>query len=118
MTEHKNLPYIEHILDAINDIHESVKDISKEKFLSNKDVQDANLRRLEIIGEAAKNLSNKLKQEYKEVEWNKIIGMRDKVIHGYFSVDLEIIWNIIKNDIPKLKKQIEKIKEELKLDNH
>ena len=56
MNKHEDLPYIEHISDAINDIQESVKDISKEKFLRNKDVKDANIRRLEIIGEAAKNL--------------------------------------------------------------
>jgi len=117
MNKHEDLPYIEHISDAINDIQESVKDISKEKFLRNKDVKDANIRRLEIIGEAAKNLSDKLRQKYKDVGWNKIIGTRDKVIHGYFGVDLEIIWGIIKNDLPKLKKQIEKIKAGLKLKN-
>ena len=110
MTKHKDLPYIEHILDAINDIGESVKRLSKDDFSNDKDIRDANIRRLEIIGEAVKNISNKLKEEHKEIEWNKISATRDKIIHHYFGVNLEIVWNIIKEDLPKLKKQVQKIK--------
>lgn len=110
MTKHEDIPYIEHILEAINNIQESVKSLSEEQFSNNKDKKDANIRRLEIIGEAAKNLSNKLKEKHKEIEWNKIIGTRDKVIHAYSKVNLDIVWDIIKKDLPKLKKQIEKIK--------
>jgi len=117
MTEHEDLPYINHILDAINDIEKSIKNISREKFEETKDIQDANIRRLEILGEAAKNISKKLKEKYKEVEWNKIIGTRDKMIHHYFGVNLDIIWNIIKKNLPELKKKIQKIKEDLKRPN-
>ncbi len=113
MIKHEDLPYINHILDAINDIEESVKNISKEKFEETKDVKDANIRRLEIVGEAVKNISKKLKERYKEIEWNKIIGTRDKMIHHYFGVNLSIIWNIIKKDLPDLKKKMQKIKDEI-----
>jgi len=110
MTEHEDLPYINHILDAITDIEESIKDISKEKFKKTKDIRDSNIRRIEMIGEAAKNISNKIKEKHKEIAWNKIIGTRDKVTHHYFGLDLDIIWNIIKRDLPDLKKKIQKIK--------
>ena len=113
MIKHEDLPYINHILDAINDIEESVKNISKEKFEETKDVKDANIRRLEIVGGAVKNISKKLKERYKEIEWNKIIGTRDKMIHHYFGVNLSIIWNIIKKDLPDLKKKMQKIKDEI-----
>ena len=113
MIKHEDLPYINHILDAIDDIEESVKNISKKKFEETKDVKDANIRRLEIIGEAVKNISKELKEKYKEVEWNRIIGTRDKMTHHYFWVNLDIIWDIIKKDLPELKKRVKKIKEDL-----
>ncbi len=67
MTYHFDLPYLEHILEAITDIEKSIKNISKEEFSRKKDVKDANVRRLEIIGEAVKNLSAKIKEEYSTV---------------------------------------------------
>ena len=115
MTNHKNLPYINHILDAIKDVEESLKDITKDQFIKNKDVKEANIRRIEIIGESVKNISQSLKDEHKEIEWTKIAGTRDKMIHNYFGVNLDIIWDIIKKDLPKLKKQIEKIKKDLEV---
>lgn len=109
MTEHNDLPYLQHVLDAIQDIEESVKEMSKEQFLTDKDVKDANIRRLEIIGEAVKNMSKKLREEHKEIEWNKIAGTRDKIIHKYFGVNLDIVWETIKTDLPDLKVKVEKI---------
>lgn len=114
MTRHEDTPYIRHILDATNDIEESVKNLSKERFVKNKDVRDSNVRRLEIIGEAVKNISRELKEKYQEVEWNKIAATRDKIIHHYFGVNLDIIWDIIKKDLPELKRQIIKILKDLK----
>jgi uncharacterized protein with HEPN domain len=113
MTNHEDLPYIHHILDAIKDIEESVKNISREKFEKTKDIKDANIRRIEIIGEAVKNISNNTKEKYKEIEWNKIIGTRDKMIHHYFGVDLDILWDIIKISIPDLKIKVLKIKKDI-----
>lgn len=108
-----SLPYLKHILDAIADTESSLKGLSKKKFKENKDVKDATVRRIEIIGEAVKNISKELKDKHPEVEWKKIAGSRDKMIHAYFSVDLDVVWNISKKFMPKLKKQIQQILESL-----
>ncbi|MEK6928438.1 MAG: DUF86 domain-containing protein [Nanoarchaeota archaeon] len=109
MTKHSDVPYIQHMLEAIEDIEESIGDLSKEEFVANKDARDANIRRLEIIGEAVKNLSKEFREKNSEIEWNKIAGTRDKVIHNYFGVNLAIVWEIIKKDLPELKKKLKKI---------
>lgn len=109
----RDIPYFEHILEAINDIEQSVKNLSKQQFVKDKDVRDANVRRIEVIGEAVKNISPTTRKKYKEIEWNKIAGTRDKMIHHYFGVDFDIVWNIITIDIPKLKEEILKIKDYL-----
>ena len=108
----ENLIFIKHILEAIELIEVSTKNFNKSKFDADKDVRDATIRRLEIIGEAAKNLTGKFKNNYKNIEWKKISGMRDKLIHHYFGVDIERVWNVVKYDIPKLKKEINYILEE------
>jgi len=111
MSSHEDLPYLKHILDAIDDIETSVKKLSKKEFKRIKDTKDATVRRIEIIGEAAKNVSNELKKKHPEIEWAKIAGARDVMIHAYFKVDLDIVWNIIKKDLPDLKKKIKTILE-------
>ena len=113
MTNHKDLPYLNHILDYINDIEESISGLNKSEFSSDKDVKESNIRRIEIIGEAVKNLSSEVKEEYKETEWSKIASMRDRIAHKYFDVDIDIIWDVIETYIPTLKKQIIKIKKDL-----
>ena len=113
MTKRKDVVFIEHVLDAINDIEFSIKNLSKEKFIEDKDIKDATIRRIEIIGEAIKNVSEKTKKKYPKVEWKKIIGTRDILIHAYFDVDLDITWDIIKINLPDLKGKILKIKKDL-----
>ena len=98
--------YLRHILDAISNIENFIEGVSKEGFLNNIEKQYAVLRGLEIIGEAAKNLSEELKAKYPQVPWKEIAGMRDKLIHQYFGVNLELVWETIKADIPKFKNQI------------
>ncbi len=113
MTFHKDIPYLEHILDAIKDMEDSTESLSKSDFIKNKDVRDANVRRLEIIGEAVKNISEEIKRKYPNIEWKKIAATRDKIIHHYFGIDFGMIWNIIIKDIPLLKEKIQNIKEKL-----
>ena len=113
MTKHEDLPYINHILDAIKNVEESLKGLTKNQFVKNKDVKEANIRRIEIIGEAVKNISQGFKDKHREIEWIKITGTRDKMIHHYFGVNLDIIWEIIKKDLPELKEKISKIRQEL-----
>lgn len=111
MTE-KDMPFLNHILDAIRAIEESAAKISREEFENLNDIRDACIRRLEIIGEAVKNISEEMKKKYPKVEWKRIAGARDRIIHSYFNVDLDVVWKIVKEDLPILKKQILEIKEQ------
>ena len=106
-------PYLHHILDAIEDVENSLKNISMTEFKENKDKKDATVRRIEVIGEAVKNISKEFKQKHPQIEWKKIAGARDVMIHAYFSIDLNIVWEIAKKDLPTLKKQIEEITKNL-----
>lgn len=112
MTKHTTLPYLEHIRDAIKDIESFAKGLTKSRFLKNKLKQSAIIRQLEIIGEASKNIPKNFREKYREVEWKKMAGTRDKIIHHYFGIDLNAVWDIVKKDLPGLKKKIESILEE------
>ncbi len=106
--------FLRHILDSIVAIEGYVKDVSKKKFLSSPQLQDAVLRRLEVIGEAAKNLPASFKGKYYTLPWRKIEGMRNFIIHEYFGVDLELVWNTVKKDIPALKENASAILADLR----
>ncbi len=97
------------ILECIEKIEEYTNDVGKEKFLEETWIQDALLRRLEIIGEATKNMPIMVIKKYPDVPWKKIAGMRDKLIHAYVGVNLERVWSVVKEDLPKLKKEIKTI---------
>ena len=108
-----DLPFIEHILDSISAIEKFSKNMKKEKLISDRLKQSAIVREIEIIGEAVKNISEGLKNKHREIEWKEIAGTRDKMIHHYFGVDLNIVWDIVKINLPDLKDKILNIKKEL-----
>ena len=107
MTIKNDSVFIEHILDSINAIENFSMNLNREELTSNRLKQSAIIREIEIIGEASKNISNSLKEKYKKIEWKKIAGTRDRIIHRYFNVNLDIVWDIINKDLLELKKQIE-----------
>ncbi|MFH1387454.1 MAG: DUF86 domain-containing protein [bacterium] len=109
MTERNDNLYLQHISDAIKKIEEYAKGLDYKDFLQNTLVQDGIIRQIEIIGEATKNLSDATRNEYKNIPWKDIAGMRDKLIHDYFGVDIDAIWETVKTDIIELKSEIASI---------
>ncbi len=103
------LIFIKHILEAIERIESFSKGITKSKFKKNELVHSAVIRQIEIIGETVKNVPTNFKNKYPSVPWKKIAGTRDKMIHHYFGVDIAFIFDIVKKQIPILKKEIKKI---------
>lgn len=103
------ITFLQHIRESIALIEEYTKGVGEDAFSESSGIQDQVVRRLEIIGEAVKNLPNDFRAAHPEVRWKEVAGMRDKLIHAYFSVDLELLWVVIKDDLPALKKDIEKL---------
>ena len=103
--------YLKHILDAANTIENYVRGLSFEDFLLNKLVQDGVVRELEIIGEAVKNLSQKIRSEGSGIPWKNIAGMRDFLAHEYFGVDLEEVWETVTKDLAVLKDTVQKLQQ-------
>ena len=108
------LDYIEDVIGAMNDALSFVKDMEYDVFLRDKKTIYAVNRALEIIGEATKNVPAAVKNRYPQIPWKKMAGMRDKVIHEYFGVDLKRVWRTVKRDIPDLKPLFEKILSDFK----
>lgn len=98
--------YLRDIADSISAIEEYTRSVQEGDFYSNRLVQDAVVRRLEIIGEAAKNIDDDFRSKYPDIPWKKIAGMRDIIAHGYFGVKPERIWDIVNQNLPELKKLI------------
>lgn len=113
--ERDSVDFLMDILDSIEKIENFVEGFDFEEFSKDQKTIYAVLRALEIIGEATKNLPNSLKVEHPEVPWRNMAGFRDKVVHGYFGVDLEVVWDTVVDDAPSLKPLIAKILDETKV---
>lgn len=104
--------FIEDILKSIENIENFSKGISEKEFMTDELKQSAIVRQIEIIGEAVKNIPQNFRNKYPKIEWKKIAGARDIIIHAYFEVDLNRVWKVIKDDLPELKKNILRIKKD------
>ena len=100
---------LQHILDAICEIESYVKGVSIDEFVSNSMLRFASIKQLEIIGEAANHITDETREKFSNVEWEKIVGFRNILVHEYFGIKLKIAWDIIINDIPELKSKVEKV---------
>jgi uncharacterized protein with HEPN domain len=108
-----DLPYLKHILDAALRIREFTEGMNLEQFLEDSKTQSAVVRELEVIGEATKGLSRDFREEHPKIPWAAVAGTRDRLIHGYFDVDLHQVWQTTKSDLPQLKETVKKAIAEL-----
>ena len=101
--------YLDDILEATTRIEKYTKELTLEKFKKDNLVIDGVVRNLEIIGEAVKNIPADVKDKHPDIEWKKIAGLRDILAHEYFGIDIEILWDIVDNKLPELKKEISRL---------
>jgi uncharacterized protein with HEPN domain len=103
------LEFLRHILEEADYLIQHSRGLSKIDFLADETLRRAFVRSLEIIGEAAKKVPEGMRQKYPQVEWRLIAGMRDRLIHGYFGVDFDIVWDVVANKVPALRREIGRI---------
>ncbi len=97
---------LQHILDAVGDIKEYTRGMSREHFFEDRKTQDAVIRKMTIIGEVVKRLPSQMTDQEKDIPWKQIAGMRDLVVHDYADVDLQTVWNTIMKKLAPLKKAV------------
>lgn len=103
------LDFVEDIIDAMEKAEILLRDVSYEEFEEDFRINFAVVRALEIVGEATKRMPMVIRERYSSVPWRGMAGMRDRIIHGYDRVDLQIVWDVVRRDIPRIKPEIEKI---------
>jgi len=109
MSERTDRDFLSDIQEAIRRIAEYTAGMTYQAFVEDTKTQDAVIRNLEIIGEATKNLSKGLRDRYPDVPWKGMAGVRDRLIHHYFGVNLDIVWQIVKDELPKVASHLESI---------
>ncbi len=105
--------FVQDILDSINDVGNFIEGMGFEEFIKDKKTVYSVVRAIEIIGEATKNVPELIRTKYPDVPWKKMAGMRDRLVHEYFGVDLEILWGTVKEDVPQLRIPISKVLEDM-----
>ena len=103
---------LEDILKSIELMEEYIQNVSRKEFMSSNMYLDLVIRRLEVIGEAVSNLSRELQEKYSDIPWQEISGMRNKLIHEYFGVDRDLVWETATKDIPVFKKNVQELLKE------
>jgi uncharacterized protein with HEPN domain len=111
-----NLVFLQHILDEIEYLNSLRPTITYEDLLNDRTTEHAVTRSLEIIGEAAKNVPDKIKKENPKIPWKFMAGIRDKVIHGYFAINYEIVWDVIRHKLPELEPEIRSLCDTMRRD--
>lgn len=111
MTKHNNDVYLQHIVDSIEKIDCYIGDFSFDQFMKDDQLIDAVIRNIEIIGEASNKIPDNFKKDYQEIDFKPATNMRNRLIHGYDDINFDFIWTTIKEDLPKLKKQIAELLE-------
>jgi len=113
MTDRDIKLYLKDILKAMEAIEKFVKDMNFEEFRNNDLVSSAVIRKFEIIGEATRNIPQTIRKKYQDIPWKTMVGFRDKLIHFYFGIRYDIVWETIKSKLPELKEKIKKVFEDL-----
>lgn len=100
------LEYLRHILDETDYLIEASRGLSRRQFVRDATLKRAFVRSIEIIGEATKNLPDDVRRKHPQVEWRAMTGMRDRLVHGYFGVDHDIVWDVVANKVPALREEV------------
>ena len=104
---HTDLPYLRHMLDAVERLQKYLEGVNRGEFEADEVLQDAVIRQLEILGEAASRVNAEPRRSVPEIPWSKVIGMRSRLIHGYLAVDLGIVWHTATHHAPRLRSNLE-----------
>ena len=107
------IEYLRHMLAEAKYIADCAADIEQDEFLGDETLKRAFVRSIEIIGEAAKHVPDDFRSQHPNIEWRAMAGMRDRLIHGYFGVDYELVWDVVVNKIPELQENLEELLGEL-----
>lgn len=98
--------YLRHIVDEARYLADTSQEVTRDEFFEDETLKRAFVRSIEVIGEATKNLSMEFRDQHPEIEWRAMAGMRDQLIHGYFGVDYEIVWDVAREKAPELVRQL------------
>ena len=112
MNEKDDLVYLGHIIDAISMIKKYTNGLKKGSFLKDKKTQDAVIREITVIGEATALISDLFKERHGDIPWGDMKGTRNRIVHGYFSIDLNIVWQLIIRDLPELEIKLKELAKE------